>query len=300
MIEFHAPELADKPLMDAVFLAGDCRSDDYCFGNLFIWRGYYKTRIAFWDGMPLISFENGPQGRARYLFPLGSGDVQGAIRALSREPGACRPFTLAGVTGEMKKRLEELFPDKFTFEINRDFSDYIYSTEDLVNLAGRKYHGKRNHITRFRRKDWQIEPITSENLDVCVRLNDEWCAVNHYEESTALVEEHKAITEAFAHFEQLGFSGGLLLQEGRPVAFTFGEPICRDTFGIHVEKALSDVEGAYPAINREFLAMSCAGYAYVNREEDVGDEGLRKAKLSYHPVQLLDKYTATLAEGETL
>ncbi|ADU27009.1 DUF2156 domain-containing protein [Ethanoligenens harbinense] len=300
MIEFHAPELADKSRVDAAMLAGDCRSDDYCFGNLFIWRFYYKTRIAFWDGMTLISFEKDLQGRVRYLFPMGSGDVQGAIRALSREPDACRPFTLAGVTEEMKKRLQELFPGKFTFELNRDFSDYIYSVEDLVNLAGRKYHGKRNHITRFKRTDWRIEPITPANLDVCDRLNEEWCAMNHYEETPSLVEEHKAVKEAFSHFEQLGFSGGLLRQDGRPVAYTFGEPICRDTFGIHVEKAFSDVEGAYPAINREFLAMSCTGYAYVNREEDVGDEGLRKAKLSYHPVLLLDKYTATLAEGETL
>ncbi|MFT9055685.1 MAG: phosphatidylglycerol lysyltransferase domain-containing protein [Ethanoligenens sp.] len=300
MIDFHAPELSDKTRVDAAFLTGNCRSDDYCFGNIYIWRAFYKTRIAFWDDMPLIAFDDGPNGAARYLFPLGDGNVKEALQALAREPDARRPFTLAGVTEDMKKQLEELFPGRFSFQLNREQSDYVYSVEALTNLAGRKYHGKRNHLARFKRKDWEYEAITPQNIEVCDKFNDEWCAVNDYQSSPALLAEYKAVKEAFANFEKLGFAGGLLRQEGRPVAFTIGEPICKDTYGIHIEKAFADVEGAYAAINREFLAASCAAYTYVNREEDVGDEGLRKAKLSYHPVELLDKYTATLIGGEML
>lgn len=302
MIDFHAPTLADKSRMDAVFFAGDCRSDDYCFGNIYIWRSYYKTRIAFWRDMPLVAFDDGPGGTARYLFPLGGSDadVKEALRMFSKEPDACLPFTLAGVTEEMKARLEALFPDTFEFEPRRDLADYLYSVPDLTALAGRKYHGKRNHLTRFKRLDWRIEPIGEQNMDICDRLNEDWCEQNDYRHSPQLLDEYHAVKEAFACFRELGFSGGLLYQEDKPVAFTIGERICKDTFGIHIEKAFSQVEGAYTAINREFLAMTCAEFAYVNREEDVGDEGLRKAKLSYHPALLLDKYTARLKEGKTL
>lgn len=300
MIDFHAPELSDKPRLDATFLPGDCRSDDYCFGNIYIWRAYYKTQIAFWDEMPLIAINDGPHGAARYLFPLGKGDVKAALQALSREPNARRPFMLAGMTENMKAQLEELFPGRFSFQLERNASDYIYSVEALVNLSGRKYHGKRNHLARFKRKEWRFEAITPQSLAICDQLNKDWYTANDDPNTPSLQVEHKAVQEALSNFEALGFTGGLLWQEDRPVAFAIGEPICRDTYGIHIEKAFADVEGAYPAINREFLAAFCTDYAVVNREEDMGDEGLRKAKLSYHPVQLLYKYTATLKEGETL
>lgn len=300
MIDFHVPELSDKSKVNAALVSGDCRSCDYCFGNIYIWRAYYKTHIAFWDDMPLIALFDGPYGTARYLFPLGKGDVKAALQAMSRESNARRPFTLAGMTGEMKAQLEELFPERFSFRLERNASDYIYSVEALANLSGRKYHGKRNHLARFKRKEWRFEAVTPQNIAICDQLNEDWCIANDCKNSPALQVEHQAVKEALAHFEALGFSGGLLWQEDRPVAFTIGEPICQDTYGIHVEKAFADVEGAYATINREFLAENCTDYTFVNREEDVGDEGLRKAKLSYHPVQLLDKYTATLTEGETL
>lgn len=300
MIDFHIPELSDKSRVDAAFVSGDCRSDDYCFGNIYIWRTYYKTHIAFWGDMPLIALYNGPYGAARYLFPLGKGDAKAALQAMSKEPNARRPFTLVGMTEDMKAQLEELFPGRFSFQLERDASDYVYDVDAMVNLSGRKYHGKRNHLARFKRKEWRFEAITPQNIALCDQLHEEWCAANDYHNSPELQAEYKAVKEALVHFEKLGFSGGLLWQEDRPVAFTIGEPICRDTYGIHIEKAFADVEGAYPAINREFLAANCTDYTFVNREEDAGDEGLRKAKLSYHPVQLLDKYTATLTEGETL
>ncbi len=302
MLDFHVPKLEDKPFIDAAFRTGGClsRSDDYCFGNLYIWRAFYRTRIAYWDAMPLIAFDDEPGGRARYLYPLGDGDKQAALRALSQEPDARVPFTLAGVTEPMKAHLEALFPEKFDFHEERALSDYVYKVDDLIQLSGRKYHGKRNHVARFKRKDWAYEPISAENMAECEAMGEEWFAQNDAAHSSGLQWEQKAVKEAFAHFPELGFSGGLLRQEGRPVAFTIGEPICADTFGLHIEKAFADVEGAYAAINREFLAASCTDYTFVNREEDVGDEGLRKAKLSYHPSMLLTKYTATLKEGETL
>lgn len=302
MIDFHTPTLADKPLVDAVFLDGGCRSDDYCFGNIYIWRDFYKTRIAFFHGMPLIAFDDGPCGTARYLFPLGGNDAdtKEALCVLSHEPDARIPFTLAGVTEEMKTRIETLFPGAFDFDPRRDLADYLYNVPDLVNLSGRKYHGKRNHLTRFKRLEWRIEPLNEANFETCARLNDDWRAQNDTGADAQLAAEYDAVRESLANFGTLGFSGGLLYQEDRPVAFTIGERICRDTFGVHIEKAFSDVEGAYTAVNREFLSMACGGYDYVNREEDVGDEGLRKAKLSYHPAILLDKYTARLKEGCTL
>ncbi|HCC00813.1 MAG TPA: hypothetical protein DEP42_06335, partial [Ruminococcaceae bacterium] len=120
MINFHIPEIADKPKIDAAFFNSNCRSDDYCFGNLFIWRNHFKTRVAFLGELPLVAFDDGPHNLARYLFPIGNGNKKEAIHILFEQPDARRPFTFAGVTDEMKMEIEELFPEKFSFELNRN------------------------------------------------------------------------------------------------------------------------------------------------------------------------------------
>lgn len=300
MIGFTEPTLADKGRADAILRGLDSRSCDYCFGNLFIWRRRYQYEIAFEEDMLLV--RGAFQGRPFYYFPVGRGEKRGAIRRMAAEAAQRKvKFCLAAVTGPMSEELASMFPDSFEFAPDRDGYDYIYRASDLITLKGRKFHAKRNHVTRFRALgNWRYEAITSENIGECAAMDHEWCLQNNCGEDSGLTAEQCAVGQALRHFDGLGFTGGLLRLENRVVAFAIGEPLGKDTFVVHIEKAFGDVEGAYAAINNEFAARNCASFLYVNREDDTGDEGLRKAKLSYQPVILLEKCFASLKEGAAL
>lgn len=300
MIDFNEPVLADKQRADAIFYNSDYRACDYCFGNLFIWRKKYKTRIAFLNGFLLTNFEG--YGRKSYLFPAGKGDLKFALQELAKDAkGQGNEFSMACLTPSMCETLEELFPGKFNFVPDRSNFDYIYNSDDLINLSGKKYHGKRNHITRFKNScEWSFEELNQANIEECEVMNDEWCKANGCGKEIGLREEYCAVSQAFKNYTALGFTGGVLRQYGKVIAFTIGERLCTDTFVVHIEKAFGEIEGAYPMINNAFVTQYCDSYQYVNREDDTGDEGLRKAKLSYHPVILLEKSTAVLKEGATL
>jgi hypothetical protein len=180
-------------------------------------------------------------------------------------------------------------------ELDRNQCDYVYLTQDLIELKGRKYHRKRNHIKQFQEKySYQCIPLTPEWIPQCLQLETEWCDLRHCEASPGLLNESFAIKEAFTHFEKLGVKGGTILINGKVEAFTLGDPLNPDTVVIHIEKANPAYEGLYPTINQAFLENQWSGYAYVNREQDLGEEGLRKAKESYFPHRLVNKYTVTL------
>lgn len=292
-LEFHKPQLSDKQTADSIFHNQTERLCEYTFGNIFIWQHLYRTTIAVQDGFLFIkAFED--DGQPFYIFPAGNGDIEKAITLLN-EDAARGGHRLAffAVTETMKQTLERLCPGRFEFLAQRDSFDYIYSAESLISLAGKKLHGKRNHIARFEKLDaWSYEAITPQNLAECEVMNEEWCRLNGCGQDEGKKEEYCAVRRSFRNYGALGFTGGLLRLEGRVVAFTMGEQLGVDTFNTHIEKAFFDVEGAYAMINREFAAHNCAGYAYINREEDMGVEGLRRAKLSYNPAILLEKYRA--------
>ena len=167
------------------------------------------------------------------------------------------------------------------------------TTGTFKTLAGKKLHSKRNFINRFKAEqegNWRYEPIDARNIGDAWRMNVEWCAEMGCGEDPSLLEESCAVRNCFETFDALGLRGGLLRVGDRAVAFSMGRPLSSDTFIVHIEKAFASVAGAYPMINQQFAAHNCAEYRYVNREDDVGDEGLRKAKLSYRPAILLEKY----------
>lgn len=292
MLKFKIPEISDKPAADAILFRPGIRSCDYCFGNLFIWRKYYGTQIAFDGGFLFVRAKM--NGRVTYLFPAGDGDFKAAAESVfedARNYGVEPGFS--GLTPPMKEQLETLFPGMFEFRPVRANFDYIYRADDLIRLSGKKYHSKRNHVARFKNSGaWDYEDITAENIGVCRTMNDEWCRRNGCGQDAEKKAEYCAVSQAFDNFAALGFKGGLLRLEGSAVAFTMGEKIGPDTFAVHIEKAFSDAEGAYQAVNQEFAARRAADCAYINREDDVGMEGLRKAKLSYYPALLLEKYDA--------
>lgn len=292
MLDFRAPQITDRQWVMQLIDSTRRESCEYCFGNIFIWSPIYDTYIARFEDFFLTA---GMGQYDEYCFPMGHGDLRKAIEALradARERG--RNLRFFGVTESDKLALESVCPGEFLYEEDRDFFDYIYDRNDLATLAGKKYHAKRNHIAAFERNEsYTYEEICNANIDECIQMNARWNAMNLDKNPTELEHELQAIMRSFENYEALGFRGALLRVDGEVVAFTMGEAMGSHMFCTHFEKAFAHVRGAYPMINREFAARSLTEYPLINREEDTGDDGLRKAKLSYHPLKLLVKYNAT-------
>ena len=295
MIDFRSIKIEDRPWIDERLKEADFRGCEYSFVNNFIWQKPYNINFANINGFYCLS--SGKESSV-YTYPAGKGDIKPVIEALmneAKEKG--EKFVLRGITAENVEKLKELFPDKFDFEPKRDEFDYLYEVSRLSTLSGRKLHGKRNHIARFKdNPNWVYEPITEENIAECYEMNKEWGKLYGGENEDSLKDELFAVKEAFDHFFELKMLGGIIRQDGKIVAYTMASHLNSDTLDVNIEKAFHSIQGAYPMINQQFILNACQDFEYVNREEDTGDEGLRKAKLSYVPDILLEKYTATLKE----
>jgi len=208
------------------------------------------------------------------------------------------PFMLQGVEKYMIEWLEKIRPGYFQCTPERDNFDYIYLSKDLIELKGRKFHTKKNHVNSFRKKhsDYQYVPMTAEMTDQCIAFMAEWCHERGCVKGDSIDCERKAILEAMNNFTALGFQGAAIYIDGKMVSFTFGEVSNDDTAVIHVEKGLLEYKGVYGVINQEFCAQQWQNVEYINREEDMGIEGLRKAKESYHPVKMVEKYSVKVKE----
>ncbi len=273
---------AVKPLM-----ASGHRICEYSFTTSYMWSRHYHVRIARFHDIPLLCGEHGD--RRSYLPPVGEDPRTLLTELREREREAGRSLYFHSVDEESLALLKTVFPGRVYAEESPDDFDYLYRTEDLATLPGKAYHGKKNHISAFSRAhDWTFETLSPDNLEDMMALSREWC-----EEkggcSNSLEAEACAIGRVLRDPDTFSLSGGLIRVEGRPVAFTLGSPINDAVFDIHVEKALSAFSGAYAVINREFAA-TLTDYAFLNRENDMGIEGLRRAKRSYHPVEVLKKY----------
>ncbi len=262
------------------------------FGTLYIWQEPYEKKIAWYDEMLFGCFG---KNACTYFFPYAR-NLKKALAVLLEECQTTgKRFRMWGVTAEQAQLMEEAWPDTFHFRFLRANADYIYSTADLINLAGRRYHRKRNHLTRFKRAyAFTYEDITPANIADCENIEREWMPNAATTALGGLERENFALQRSIASFSALGFEGGLIRIDGKPVAFTMGEVINPRAFVVHFEKALDGYDGLYAAINQTFAERHLQGFEYVNREEDMGIEGLRKAKLSYYPSLLLEKCVVTL------
>lgn len=296
MITFKDVTLEDRELITRYTLDSPRRNCDLSFSNLCSWRFLYNTKFAVIDGFLLLKFW--ADGELVYMMPIGTGDLKKALEALmadARREG--QPFCLLGICEGMCSELEAIMPGRFRFTADRDYADYLYLRSDLATLAGKKLQAKRNHVNKFRRTyHYEYTSITPDRIAECLELEARWCRANHCDQHEGTGNERRALVYALHHFEELGLTGGILHVDGRIAAFTFGMPINRDTFGIHVEKADTEIDGAYAMINYEFANHISEQYLYINREEDLGIEGLRRAKLSYQPAVILEKYMACLKE----
>lgn len=269
-------------------------SCEYSFTDLFNWSGVHQTEVARMGDYGIIrsGFKE-----FSYLYPFGRGDVRPVIEAMMEDAREHRvTFTISLILEPMKEELETLFPGLFAYSEERAYFDYIYTQESLSTLRGRQLSGKRNHINAFKKlyPDWSFEKITAENIAECWQMNEEWSARNELSLGSGLLKERSALKSAFEHFFEENLSGGLIRVNGKVIAYSMGHPLNSDTFVVHFEKAFDDIRGAYQMINQQFALNCCEGYTYLNREDDTGLEGLRKAKLSYLPHTLLKKYDAKL------
>ena len=288
MINWKEVELKDKAAVDELICASGCHGADYGFANLYMWRKAYRTMIAFTENRLLVSMPDW----SVYAYPKGGGDPCASVELLLEEAHAKgEKLLLRGLTDKTLAEFMPLYGDRFEITEDRDNADYIYSTDKLCNLPGRHLASKRNHIHRFEKNGvWELKKV--DDIEAAREFIEEF-----YREKNDpdLAAESEAINEMFEHFDELGFRAALLYQKGRPVAFSAGTKLDDEVFDVHFEKALPGVDGAYTMINREFARMISAefpGIEAFNREEDMGLEGLRKAKESYHPDVLLMKYFA--------
>ncbi len=295
MLTFKDITPDDKDVIQSFTLVSKRMNCDLSFANLCSWSFLYHTQFAVMDGYLLFRFY--ADGELSYMMPVGTGDVKPVLEALISDAEAQgSKFQMLGVCTNMKADIEAAMPGRFTFSEDRDYFDYIYLREDLATLKGKKYQPKRNHINKFKKQypDYEYQPLTPELVPECLALAAEWCRANNCDEQKALTDERQSATYALHHFEALGLTGGVLRVNGCIAAFTYGAPINADTWDVCVEKANTDIEGAYAMINYEYANHIDEQYTYINREEDLGLEGLRKAKLSYQPVILLEKCIAEL------
>lgn len=289
-IQFKRPELEDRELLHSYFTKYPSRSCEKTFANAYLWSRHYKVVFAIVENTLIFKSEN--RGLA-FTYPIGAAeDVKRAIaflKAYSQEQGA--PFQLYHVTESQFAQLEEWYPGRFEIEYNRDAADYVYESEKLATLSGKKLHAKRNHINKFKAtfEDWSYETLSSENAEECFQMALKWREENGCEDDEEKNAEMCVTLNSLRLQKELELTGGVLRVNGKVIAFTIGEPISEDTFVVHIEKAFADIQGAYPMINQQFVEHECMNYKYINREEDTGSEGLRKAKLSYRPAFLVEK-----------
>ncbi len=300
MIDFQIPQPSDKAWVDARLAGGDFRGCEYSFTNLLVWVSAYDQRIADVDGSLLVRVR-GAWG-AGYLWPAGRGPVDGLLARLeedARERG--EPFRLVCITPAQAQELERLRPGQFRIAPDRAGWDYLYDIDKLADLGGRKLHSKRNHCKRFQENNptWVYEDLTKEALGECLEMDKQWDKLSREREGIAeakdMTNERQALLLAARHFDALKLEGGLIRVFGEVVAFTMGDLLSGDTFDVHFEKAYGELQGAYAMINREFARRVRERHPevrYLNREDDMGIEGLRKAKESYYPDLMVEKHNA--------
>ena len=261
-------------------------SSELTFTNLFIWRHHYRFRLCRLAGCLLI-LARPPGVEPFWLPPVGPGKAE-VCRLLLGEPLLAR--AIARVPEAYLAQCG-LSANQFAVREEEGQADYVYLTEDLIGLAGRRYAGKRNHLKRFQALyRWEYRRLSPELVGECLQFEESWCQVRACPRQLGLEAERVAIWEALEGFGRLGYVSGVILVEGRVAAFSLGERLNEECAVIHIEKASPDYEGAYQAINQQFLEHNLAGHRFVNREQDLGDAGLRRAKLSYHPHHLVRKY----------
>lgn len=295
MIPFKPVSVNDKELYEKYFFKSRARGCNFTFANVYFWG---EQEIAEQNGFIFTLAKFGKH--CFYPYPLGNGDRATAINAIIEDAKERDiPCRITGLLNEECEELEELFPNRFTFKSNRDSEDYVYSINDLAELTGKKYHGKRNHLNRFYldHPNFSAEPLNDSNITQVKAMASSWFKHKEVPEDNSFALEKIALEKAFKDYKKLGLETLVLKEGDKILAFTMASKTAENTFDVHFEKAIIDKSCGYTAINCEFAKYIKNKYPeteFLNREEDMGLEGLRKAKLSYHPLFMIEKCSAVL------
>lgn len=290
MIDFKDITLKDKEIITSYIFPNDCCNCEFSFANLVSWRFMYDTKYAIIDDFLVLRYNSG--GNDTFMMPIGKGSADIVVKKLIEEVlSQGIPFKMYAACHFMEKQVSKELSSRFIFESNRDSFDYVYNREELATLKGNKYQQKRNHVNRFMKTypNWKYESATPKLIRLCIEKETEWYNTNEDYRHQNIDNERQALLFAMNHAEEIGIKGGVLSVDNEVIAFTFGFPINHKTFGVHFEKADIRYTGAFTVINQMFANDIPAEFEFVNREEDLGIEGLRKAKLSYNPEFLITK-----------
>lgn len=285
MFDFHQPTMQDFDWLQNILTEAQPMSCEYALSNIIGWSTHYGAQIAEVEDCLVAKIKKNEV----FGFPKGQ-NWEAALLSLKKQYDYPSFY---GLTLEEKEKLESVFPSEYTFYPSRNSFDYIYRVAELANLTGKKYHSKRNHISYFKKNyEWSYEMMNEDNLNECISMNEKWYENNVDKDPEGIAAERQVLNLCFSNFNIFRFIGGVLRVNNEVVAFTFGEELNKNTFVTHFEKAYAEIRGAYPMINNQFALNTISDYEFVNREDDIGSEGLRKAKLSYYPEILLEKFTA--------
>ncbi len=291
MLQLRHLTIGDKPLIEK-YIPDCCKKMcDFTFGNLYTWSMAEHTEIAEEKGF--LFLRSTFNGVTSYAFPWGNGDYREALNIIcedAKERSADLSFYC--VAEEQLPLLMACFGKSLSFKEQRDYFDYVYLTEKLATLSGRKLHSKKNHVNSFAKKyNFTFEPITQANIDECKSFSRLWFKEN---ESTQTLEaERQVINCVFKNYFDLGYVGAVVKVNEQAVAYCMGEKMADgESFCVHFEKACKEYSTAYSVINKLFAESLLKDFKYINREDDAGVDGLRKAKTSYQPEFLVKKYYA--------
>lgn len=293
-MEFKPFRIEDKARIDSYFSVHHYEQIDCTFNTLFLWQDAYQTSWAEQDG---ILFVRAGTGKDTFFMPPFAKEEENFVHGLAliheEYDKLGLPFRLKSASSWVTEQIERLVPGKYDFIEDRDNEEYIYRTEDMIRLPGKKLRMKKNHLNGFLRQyaDYQYEAITKENLEDAEAGIHDWF-LRHGD----IEEEEQAIKRCFDHWDALGVKGAVIRIYGKVEAFTNGDSINEKMAHIIFEKANPEIRGLYQAINRDFLMHEFADTEFVNREEDLGLPGLREAKMGYHPDHLTEKYDVVLKQ----
>ena len=298
MIDFQKLNLSQRKQYNEILFSCPPRGCEYSFANISLWG---LQKVAFLHGC--VAFFSHFFGRSVYPYPIGSGDKRAVIEEIiadAKERGL--PLRLSGMTHSDSQELEALFPGRFHIHASRDSYDYVYAVEALADLRGKKMQKKRNHFNRFQagHPDYQVLPLDCKTMNLAKHMVNDWYQNRMQTDPEGdYLLENLAMAKAFRDFDAMHMEGIVLMENDQVLAVTMGSRLSHNTFDIHFEKAREDVDGAYNAVNAEFaryLRLKYPEVLFFNREDDMGLEGLRKAKLSYHPDHMVEKFRAYLTE----
>lgn len=292
-LNFEVPTLSHITAVQPILQSVAPMENDAAFANLYLLRHKYGIQLAIAENTLFRRYTAGFRAGC-YGFPLGTGDLQVAVLRLKADADTHgQPFRMALLTEEMCKRLGTVFPRQFVFTAAEGYDEYLYLREDIAALRGSRYHKKRNHIAQFWRQnpDAEIQPLIPANADLAVAVAKQWLMTRENPALPALQGEFSCICEAATHMEMLQLQGLLLYAGGKPVGMTMVSCIAKDVYDVHFEKVIPSQPHAWPVVANE-MAKCLPQATYLNREEDLGEEGMRAAKASYYPTLIRQKFTA--------